>query len=101
MILKVTASLINNRKKPKLQKDHRFQKNLTNSSSGVLLYPEGLVTLNNSACEILSLCNGNLSITQIKDTIYEKYQIIDPIQLEPEIDNLLKDAYFKNWITLE
>ncbi len=101
MILKITASLINNRKKPKLRKDHRFQKNLTNLNSGVLLYPEGLVTLNNSACEILSLCNGDLSITQIKDTIYEKYQIIDPLQLEPEIDQLLKDAYFKNWISLE
>ena len=80
------ASSVNNKKKPKLQKDHRLKKD-----PGVLLYPEGLVTLNSSACEILNLCDGNLNITQIKNTLYEKYQIIDPIELETEID-----VYFKN-----
>jgi len=92
----VITRALNNQKKPKLQRDHRFQK-----SNSVLLYPEGLITLNKSACEILDLCDGFHSILQIKDILYEKYSIIDPIQLEADIDQLLTNAYFKNWIVLE
>ena len=82
-----------NKKKPKIQKNFTFKK-----KESVLLYPEGLITLNSSACEIMSMCNGNLDISEIKDIIYDKYSIIDPIQLNSEIDQLLKDAYLKNWI---
>ena len=97
MILTIKAQLLNNNKKPKIQKNYRLKKEKTTC---ILLYPEGLITLNPSACEIFSMCNGNLTINEIKDIIYEKYKIIDPVYIENEIDNLLKDAFFKNWINL-
>jgi|TARA_R110001592_G_scaffold82240_1_gene243653 pyrroloquinoline quinone biosynthesis protein D len=39
----------------------------------VLLYPEGMVKLNESAGEILSACNGVRSVAEISRFLEEKY----------------------------
>ena len=39
----------------------------------VLLYPEGLVTLNPTGVEILKLCDGNRSLADIVATLEHRY----------------------------
>jgi pyrroloquinoline quinone biosynthesis protein D len=39
----------------------------------VLLYPEGAVMLNDTAAEILALCDGRRTIDDIASTLGEKY----------------------------
>ncbi|HYL22626.1 MAG TPA: pyrroloquinoline quinone biosynthesis peptide chaperone PqqD [Gemmatimonadales bacterium] len=39
----------------------------------VLLYPEGLVTLNATGVEILKLCDGNRSLPDIVTTLEHRY----------------------------
>jgi hypothetical protein len=85
---------LNNLKKPVLQKQHRLNK-------CNLLYPEGIVTLNKSACEIITMCNGKLSILEIKNTLIDKYSIICPIEISENVDKLLLLAFSNNWIIIE
>jgi pyrroloquinoline quinone biosynthesis protein D len=40
----------------------------------VLLYPEGAVMLNETGAAILELCDGRRSVTQIAETLGERYQ---------------------------
>lgn len=40
----------------------------------VLLYPEGAVMLNESGAAILELCDGRRSVTEIAETLGERYQ---------------------------
>jgi pyrroloquinoline quinone biosynthesis protein D len=89
------ANRINVHRKPKLQREHKLKR-----EQSILLYPEGLITLNSSACEIISMCDGTRTISDIKIALYDKYKIIDELQLSNQIDRLLEDAYFKNWIEL-
>jgi len=39
----------------------------------VLLYPEGLVTLNATGVEILKLCDGTRSVADIVGTLEQRY----------------------------
>ena len=43
----------------------------------VLLYPEGMVQLNQSAGEILNLCDGSSNIENINKTLCEKFEVED------------------------
>lgn len=50
--------------RPRICKGFRLQWEAVQSSH-VLLYPEGMVKLNRSAGEILSRCNGALSVEEV------------------------------------
>ncbi len=50
----------------------------------VLLYPEGMITLNESASEILSLCRGQLTIDEMISTLEQKF---------PQAGSLADDVY--------
>lgn len=50
----------------------------------VLLYPEGMITLNDSAGEILQLCRGELTIAAIIAALEQKF---------PEAGSLSADIY--------
>ena len=58
----------------------------------VLLYPEGVITLNDTASEVLKLCDGKNDIDRIKTKLLNKYDTIDGI------DEFITDAIEKKWI---
>ncbi len=86
---------LDNTKKPKIHKLHKLHKS---ESECVLLYPEGIVTLNTSSCEILKMCNGNNTVLDIKKNLYSIYNFLDEADFYSEIDTLLLTAYSNNWI---
>ena len=58
--------------RPKLWKFARVQFDEARQRS-VLQYPEGAVLLNDTAAEILSLCDGARTIAEIAATLSERY----------------------------
>ncbi len=58
--------------RPKLWKFARVQFDDARQRS-VLQYPEGAVLLNDTAAEILALCDGERSIAEIAATLNERY----------------------------
>ena len=64
----------------------------------VLLYPEGMVQLNQSAGEILNLCDGNSNIEKINKTLCEKFEVED---LTKDITVFLIEAKNRDWISYE
>ena len=64
----------------------------------VLLYPEGMVQLNQSAGEILNLCDGNSNIEKINKTLCEKFEVED---LTKDITLFLIEAKNRDWISYE
>jgi pyrroloquinoline quinone biosynthesis protein D len=61
----------------------------------VLLYPEGMVKLNNSAAQILKRCDGEHTIEQI---IAELEQAFEETNLKDPIEGMLRAAYDNDWI---
>ncbi|MDY0051561.1 MAG: pyrroloquinoline quinone biosynthesis peptide chaperone PqqD [Aliarcobacter sp.] len=64
----------------------------------VLLYPEGMVQLNQSAGEILALCTGLNNIENINKILCEKFEVED---LTQDIKSFLEEAKNRNWISYE
>ena len=61
-----------------------------------LLYPEGIVTLNESAYKILSLCDGERTVFEIKESIFQEYKLNEHIN--NDIDEMLTLFYKNNYI---
>ena len=61
----------------------------------VLLYPEGMVQLNQSAGEIMNLCDGKNSCMNIVQQLEEKFQTTG---LEAQVIDFLKEALDRSWI---
>ena len=59
-------------------------------NSFVLLYPEGMVQLNQSAGEILNLCDGTKKFDEIVKTLEEKFNVDG---LANDIEEFLKRCY--------
>ena len=55
----------------------------------VLLYPEGMVKLNRSAGEILSRCNGELTVAALVDQLQTAFNAAN---LRPEVEKFLEIA---------
>lgn len=62
----------------------------------VLLYPEGMVKLNDSAGEILSRCDGANSVQDIITALSQKFPQVEDI--EQDILAFLADAYSHRWL---
>lgn len=58
--------------RPKLWKFARVQFDEARQRS-VLQYPEGAVLLNDTAAEILALCDGSRTIADIAETLQQRY----------------------------
>jgi pyrroloquinoline quinone biosynthesis protein D len=65
-------------------------------NSHVLLYPEGMVTLNDSASEILQLCDGEQDVSQIIVKLEAKFPAAG--SLEVDILEFLEEASANGWI---
>ena len=80
--------------KPKLARLFRMQ--YEEAQQGyVLLYPEGMVKLNQSASEILKRCDGERDVQAI---ITDKEQSFNATNLEKDVTGFLEIATERGWI---
>lgn len=61
----------------------------------VLLYPEGMVKLNQSASEILLLCDGTHSVAQIVEALERKFGASN---LGADVTAMLEESVRRNWL---
>ena len=61
----------------------------------VLLYPEGMVKLNNSAAEILKRCDGVRNVVEI---VADLETAFSAHHLQDDVDDFLREARSLNWI---
>ncbi len=61
----------------------------------VLLYPEGMVQLNQSAGEIMNQCDGTKNFNQIVETLEEKFNMTG---LEKDVEAFFKEAMERKWV---
>jgi pyrroloquinoline quinone biosynthesis protein D len=81
-------------KRPKLARLFRLQWEPVQDAH-VLLYPEGMVKLNESAAAILQACTGLFTIPEIVTRLETEYDMND---LGAEIEALLAEAQRRGWI---
>ncbi len=62
----------------------------------VLLFAEGMIQLNDSAAEILKLCDGERSEQEVIDELQTKFPDVNG--LEDDIKDFLGEAHGKGWI---
>ena len=63
--------------------------------SHVLLYPEGMVKLNQSCAEILQRCDGKLGVDAIVADLQRQYPGAD---LADDVREFLADARARGWV---
>ena len=80
---------------PQLKKLFRMQWEPAQDAH-VLLYPEGMVTLNESAAEILQLCDGEKDVSAIISALETKFPAAG--SLEADILEFLEEAKTNGWI---
>lgn len=79
---------------PKLNRLFRLQYEEAQKTH-VLLYPEGMVKLNQSASEILLLCDGTRTVSDIVATLEKKFNATG---LEADVRSMLEEASRRNWL---
>ncbi len=79
----------------KISSGHRLQWEKAQNCF-VLLYPEGMIKLNDSAAEILQLCDGTKDINTLITTLQNKFNDTD---LKNDVYSFLEVAHEKKWIT--
>ena len=80
--------------RPKLSRRFRLQYEEA-QNRWVLLYPEGMVQLNDSAAEILKRCDGERSLSEI---VAELEQVFNAEGLAPQVQALLEEGQRRGWI---
>ena len=81
-------------RRPRIRRGFRLQWEAAQNAH-VLLYPEGMVKLNRSAGEILSRCNGELSVEQIAADLQQAFSRDDLLQ---DVRDFLAHANQHGWI---
>lgn len=61
----------------------------------VLLYPEGMVKLNQSAAEILKRCDGNNAVATIVSNLEQAFEVNG---LADEVQDFMQEAYARGWL---
>jgi pyrroloquinoline quinone biosynthesis protein D len=82
---------------PRLARGVRLQTDSTTGNS-VLLFPEGVLELNETAQEILTRCNGR-TVTEIIQALAEEYDV-DPETLAADVRETLADLQGRKLIEL-
>jgi pyrroloquinoline quinone biosynthesis protein D len=80
--------------KPVLSRLFRMQWEETQGNY-VLLYPEGMVKLNQSAAEILKRCDGQRSVPAIVDELERAFKATS---LGADVDEFLRAATARGWL---
>ena len=81
--------------RPRINRLFRFQWEPAQQAH-VLLYPEGMVKLNQSAGEILKRCDGSTSVAEI---VADLEAAFNASNLAADVDAFLIMADAQNWIT--
>lgn len=81
-------------RKPRIAPHYRLQFEKAQNQH-VLLYPEGLVELSETAAEILALCDGQRSTQDIVTILSERYGDAD---VALDVEEFLGVAYEHGWI---
>ncbi len=76
---------------------YRFQWEPTQNAH-VLLYPEGLIQLNDSAAVILSLCDGQRDAEGVIHALIEKFPEADPLVIAADVHEFLEVARERGWL---
>jgi pyrroloquinoline quinone biosynthesis protein D len=79
---------------PKLNRLFRLQYEEAQKTH-VLLYPEGMVKLNQSASEILLLCDGTRTVAEIVTALELKFNANG---LNVDVCSMLEEATRRNWL---
>lgn len=66
--------------------------------SYVLLYPEGMIKLNDSAGEILRRCDGTRTYADIVSDIQRQFPDAD---VEPDVREFLEIAHEQGWVRVK
>ena len=82
---------------PRLRPGFRFQWEPAQNAH-VLLYPEGMVRLNESAAAILSEIDGKSTVADIVARLEQRFP--DAGALDGDVTGFLEDARQKAWIIL-
>lgn len=61
----------------------------------VLLYPEGMVQLNQSAGEIMNQCDGTKNFNEIVSTLEKKFEMSG---LEKDVEAFFDEAFDRKWV---
>ena len=64
----------------------------------VMLYPEGMITLNTSAAEILRRCDGSRTVAEIVADLETAFQRSD---LEKDVIGFLEGAARQGWVLMD
>lgn len=79
---------------PRVARGHRLQFEPAQDCH-VLLYPEGMITLNPSAAEILQRCDGERSVAAICDDLSAAFDGADVIS---DVQEFLSLASSQGWV---
>jgi pyrroloquinoline quinone biosynthesis protein D len=82
---------------PRLARGVRLQTDCK-TGNGVLLFPEGVLELNETAHDILTRCNGR-TVTEIIQALAEEYEV-DPEMLGADVRETLVDLQRRKLIEL-
>jgi pyrroloquinoline quinone biosynthesis protein D len=83
--------------RPRLTRGVRLQNDST-TDNGVLLFPEGVLELNETALEILTRCDG-ATVIEIIQALAEEYEV-DPQMLGADVRETLVDLQRRKLIEL-
>ena len=61
----------------------------------VVLFPEGMIKLNQTAYEILNSCDGATTLDTIVASLQQKF---NQANLEPSVREFLEVAYARGWV---
>ncbi|WP_179149269.1 pyrroloquinoline quinone biosynthesis peptide chaperone PqqD [Pseudomonas syringae] len=85
-------------KVPKWSTGYRFQYEPAQKAH-VVLYPEGMIKLNDSAALIGGLIDAKRTIADIIDTLHQQFPNVP--ELGMDVDEFMEGASKKNWINFE
>jgi pyrroloquinoline quinone biosynthesis protein D len=80
--------------KPKLSRLFRLQWEEAQAAY-VLLYPEGMIKLNQSAAEILKRCNGKRDVVEIVKDLEDSFSATG---LENDVKSFLEEVNERGWL---
>lgn len=82
---------------PVMARGFRFQWEPAQNAH-VLLYPEGMVTLNESAAEVLRRCDGERTVKEVLEDLHRSFPGAD---LDDDVRELLAEARDRGWIHVD
>ncbi|HLR46251.1 MAG TPA: pyrroloquinoline quinone biosynthesis peptide chaperone PqqD [Deinococcales bacterium] len=86
--------------KPELARRARMRFDATRDSH-VLLLPERVVLLSESAAEILGLCDGERSLDDIVAELQSRYEEAPAADLRADVTDFLQEAKERKWLERE